>query len=90
MIRHHDPDPVYSGYEWTSRLPPKDDLEMEAFNGRLNTEGHSLFLQALSSTDLITVVGERMRCYNTEQCYPSIGCVPLLTCIKRCRQDVEE
>jgi transposase InsO family protein len=57
MIMHHDRDPVYTGYGWTSQLLLKDKLrlsyalggakdnpEMESFNGRFKTEGHSLFL----------------------------------------------
>ena len=58
---HHDRDSVYTGYEWTSQLLSKDGLrvsyalrgakdnpEMESFNGRFKTEGHSLFLEAQS------------------------------------------
>ena len=61
MIMHHDRDPVYTGYRWTSQLLLKDELrlsyalggakdnpEMESFNGRFKTEGHSLFLEAWS------------------------------------------
>jgi len=103
MIMHHDRDPVYTGYEWTSQLLLKDELrisyalrgakdnpEMESFNGRFKTEGHSLFLEAQSFTELITVVDERMRYYNTERRHSSIGYVPPLTCIKRARSEGEK
>jgi hypothetical protein len=38
---------------------------MESFNGRFKGEGHSLFLEAQSLGELVTVVDERMRYYNT-------------------------
>ena len=103
MIMHHDRDPVYTGYEWTSQLLLKDKLrisyalrgakdnpEMESFNGRFKTEGHSLFLEAQSFTELTTVVDERMWYYNTERRHSSIGYVPPLTCIKRARSEGEK
>jgi putative transposase len=96
MIMHHDRDSVYTGYEWTSQLLLKDSLrvsyalrgakdnpEMESFNGRFKTEGHSLFLGAQNLTELITVVDKRMQYYNTERRHSSIGYVPPLTYIKR-------
>lgn len=103
MIMHHDRDSVYTGYEWTSQLllkdrsrlsyalrGAKDNPEMESFNGRFKGEGHSLFLEAQSLGELITVVDERMRYYNTERRHSSIGCVPPLTYIKRARSKGEE
>lgn len=96
MIMHHDRDPVYTGYGWTAQLLLKDELrlsyalrgakdnpEMESFNGRFKTEGHSLFLEAQSTDDLITVVDERMEHYNTERRHSSIGYMPPLEYIKR-------
>jgi putative transposase len=96
MIMHHDRDSVYTSYEWTSQLllkdksrlsyalrGAKDNPEMESFNGRFKTEGHSLFLEAQSLGELITVVDERMRYYNTERRHSSIGYVPPLRYIKR-------
>jgi putative transposase len=96
MIMHHDRDSVYTGYEWTSQLLLKDRLrlsytlrgakdnpEMESFNGRFKTEGHSLFLEAQNLTELITVVDERMQYYNTERRHSSIGYAPPLTYIER-------
>ena len=100
---HHDRDSVYTGYEWTSQLLLKDSLrvsyalrgakdnpEMESFNGRFKTEGHSLFLGAQSLTQLITVVDERMQYYNTERRHSSIGYAPPLTYIKRARSKGKE
>ena len=98
MIVHHDQDSVYTSYEWTSQVllkdkarlsyalgGAKDNPEMESFNGRFKTEGHSLFLEAQSLGELITVVEERMRYYNTERRHSSIGYVPPLMYIKRAR-----
>ena len=103
MIVHHDRDSVYTGYEWTSQLllkdgsrlsyalrGAKDNPEMESFNGRFKGEGYSLFLEAQSLGELVTVVDERMRYYNTERRHSSISCVPPLTYIKRARSKGEE
>jgi transposase InsO family protein len=103
MIIHHDRDSVYTGYEWTSRLllkdksrlsyalrGAKDNPEMESFNGRFKTEGHSLFLEAQSLGELITVVDERIRYYNTERRHSSIGYVPPSMYIKRAWSKGEE
>ncbi len=103
MIMHHDRDPVYTGYEWTSQLLLKDGLrvsyalrgakdnpEIESFHGRFKTEGHSLFLGAQSLAELITVVDERMRYYNTQRRHSSIGYVPPLTYIRQVRYRREE
>ena len=103
MIMHHDRDSVYTSYEWTSQLllkdksrlsyalrGAKDNPEMESFNGRFKTEGHSLFLEAQTLGELITVVDERMRYYNTERRHSSIGYVPPLMYIKRGRSKEEE
>ena len=103
MVMHHDRDPVYTGYGWTAQLLLKDELrlsyalrgakdntEMESFNGRFKTEGHSLFLEAQSLDELITVVDERMLYYNTERRHSSIGYVPPLIYIKRARPKEEK
>jgi len=103
VIMHHDRDPVYTGYEWTSQLLLKDKLrlsyalrgakdnpEMESFNGRFKTEGHSLFLEAQTIDDLIAVVDNRMCYYNTERRHSSIGYVPPLTYIERVRSDFDK
>jgi putative transposase len=49
---------------------------MESFNGRFAGEGHSLFLQAQSLDELVTVTDDRMDYYNTERRHSSIGYVP--------------
>lgn len=90
-------------YEWTSQLllrdksrlsyalrGAKDNPEMESFNGRFKSEAHSLFLEAQSLAELIIVVDERMRYYNTERRHSSIGCVPPLVYIKHARSKREE
>jgi len=96
MIVHHDRDSVYTSYEWTSQLllkdrsrlsyalrGAKDNPEMESFNGRFKTEGYSLFLEAQSLAELVAVVDDRMRYYNTERRHSSISYVPPLTYIER-------
>ena len=103
MIVHHDRDSVYTGYDWTSQLLLKDrsrlsyalrgardNPEMESFNGRFKSDGHSLFLEAHSLGELVTVVNERMRYYNTERRHSSVGCVPPSTYIERARSKGEE
>jgi putative transposase len=98
MIMHHDQDPVYTGYEWTSQLLLKDDVrvsyalrgakdnpEMESFNGRFKTEGHSLFLEAQTIDGLISVVDGRMCYYNTRRRHSSLDYVPPVTYIERVR-----
>ena len=97
---HHDRDPVFTSYAWTAQLllddavrlsyalrGAKDNPEMESFNGRFKTEGHSLFLEAQSLDELVAVVDDRMRYYNTERRHSSIGYVPPLTYIERTRSD---
>jgi putative transposase len=96
MIVHHDQDSVYTGYEWTSQLllkdkarlsyalgGAKDNPEMESFNGHFKGEGHSLFLEAQSLDELITVVDDRMHYYNTVRRHSTIGYVSPLTYIQR-------
>jgi putative transposase len=103
MVMHHDRDPVYIGYGWTSQLLLKDELRlsyalrgakdnpaMESFNGRFKTEARSLFLEAQSTDDLVTVVDERMQYYNNERRHSSIGYVPPSTYIKRAWSKEEE
>ena len=103
MIMHHDQDSVYTGHMWTGQLllkdkvrlsyalnGAKDNPEMESFNGRFKGEGHSLFLEAQSLGELITVVDERMQYYNTERRHSSIGYVPPVMYIKRARSKGKE
>ena len=103
MIVHHDQDSVYTSYDWTGQLllqdrgrlsyalnGAKDNPEMESFNGRFKTEGHSLFLEAHNIAELHTVVAERMRYYNTKRRHSSIGYLPPLTYIERVRSGFAE
>lgn len=102
MIMHHDQDSVYTSYAWTSQLllkdrsrlsyalgGAKDNPEMESFNGHFKGEGHSLFLEAQSLDELITVVDDRMRYYNTLRRHSTIGYVAPLTYIARTRADLK-
>jgi len=96
MIMHHDRDPVYTGYRWTSQLLRKDELrlsyalggardnpEMESFNGRFKTEAESLFSEAQTLTELRAVVGMRIQYYNGERRHSSLNQVSPLTFIER-------
>jgi len=89
VIAHHDQDPVFTGYAWTSRLlledhvrvsyalnGARDNPEMEAFNSRFKTENRSLFLDAQTLTQLVAVVGRRMNYYNHDRRHSSIGYQP--------------
>lgn len=80
IIVHHDRDPVYTGFRWTSRLLLDDEArlsyalggagdnpEMESFNGRFKTENRSLFLDASSLAELEEIVAKRIRYYNWER-----------------------
>lgn len=102
MIVHHDRDSVFTGYKWTAQLlledglqlsyalrGAKDNPEMESFNGHFKGEGHSLFLEAQTLTDLREVVGQRMDYYNMERRHSSIGYVSPLTYIRRARSGSE-
>lgn len=96
MIMHHDRDPVFTGYGWTSQIfctdevrpsyalrGAKDNPEMESFNSRFKAEGESLFLNAQTLPDLISIVDQRMVYYNTVRRHSTIGYVPPLTFIRR-------
>jgi len=102
MIMHHDRDPVFTSYAWTSQLLLEDGLRvsyalrgakdnpgMESFNGRFKTEGHSLFLEAQTIDELIAVADERMCYYNTERRHSSIGYMSPLAYIERMRSDLD-
>jgi len=86
MIIHHDQDPVFTSYAWTSRLlledhvrvsyalnGARDNPEMESFFSRFKTENRSLLLDAQSLNELITLVAERMGYYNGERRHSTIG-----------------
>lgn len=86
VIVHHDQDPVFTGYGWTSRLLLKDHArvsyalngardnpQMESFIGRFKTENASLLLEARTLDELETVVAERMGYYNNSRRHSSLG-----------------
>jgi putative transposase len=88
MILHQDQDPVFTSYAWAAQLLRKDGVrlsyalrgakdnpEMESFNSRFKTEGHSLFLDAATLADLDTVVGARMRYHNRERRHSALDYV---------------
>jgi transposase InsO family protein len=61
----------------------KDNPEMESFNGHFKEEGRSLFLEAQTLRELISVVDQRMRYYNHERRHSSLNQVPPLVFIQR-------
>jgi putative transposase len=100
MIVHHDQDPVYTGYRWTSQLlledeaqlsyalnGPRDNPEMEAFNGRFKVENHSLLLDAQTLGDLQAVVAAQMGYYNSERRHSSLDYQAPLVYLERMKSD---
>jgi putative transposase len=86
LIVHHDQDPVFTSYRWTSHLLLRDQVrvsyalngardnpQMESFIGRFKTENRSLLLDAQTLEELRVAVGERMDYYNTRRRHSSIG-----------------
>jgi len=86
LIVHHDQDPVFTSYGWTSQLLLKDRVhvsyalngardnpEMEGFNSRFKNENRSLFLDAQTPDELTAIVAERMDYYNRERRHSSVG-----------------
>jgi len=86
MIVHHDQDPVFTSYGWTSRLllrdhvrvsyalnGARDNPQMESFIGRFKTENRSLLLDARMLEELQAVVAERMDYYNNRRRHSTIG-----------------
>ena len=59
-------------------------------SNRVKTEGHSLFLEAQTIGELISVVDGRMCYYNTERRHSSLGYVPPLTYIEQVRCEGEK
>jgi putative transposase len=96
MIIHHDQDPVYTGYGWTSQLLLKDQLHlsyaldgakdnpvMESFNSRFKAEGYSLFLEAADLAQLETIVARQMTYHNTQRRHSTLDYLtPLAYLIK--------
>jgi len=102
MIMHHDQGSAFISYEWTSQLlledqvrlsyalrGAKDNPEMESFNGHFKNEALSLFLDAQTLDELVAVVEERMRYYNTERRHSSIDYLAPMAYIQRLRPDLE-
>ncbi len=88
LIMHHDQDSVYTSYDWTGRLLRKDHVklsyalngakdnpEMESFFGRFKTENDDLFQEALTLSDLQTIVAERIVYYNQVRRHSSLDYV---------------
>jgi putative transposase len=86
LIVHHDQDPVFTGYGWTSQLllrahvrvsyalnGARDNPQMESFIGRFKTENRSLLLDAQTIEQLRAVVAERMHYYNQTRRHSTIG-----------------
>jgi putative transposase len=86
MIIHHDQDPVFTSYAWTSQLlledhvrvsyalnGARDNPEMESFFSRFKTENRSLLLDAQTLDELIALVAGRMDYYNGERRHSTIG-----------------
>jgi transposase InsO family protein len=86
MIIHHDQDPVFTSYAWTSQIllddharvsyainGARDNTEMESFFSRFKTENRSLLLDAQTLNELIALVAERMHYYNGERRHSTIG-----------------
>lgn len=86
MIVHHDQDPVFTSYGWTSHLllrdrvrvswalnGARDNPQMEFFIGRFKTENRSLLLDAQTLEELQAVVTERMDYYNNRGSHSTIG-----------------
>jgi len=86
MIVHHDQDPVFTGYGWTSRLllddgvrlsytldGARDNTEMEAFFSRFKCENRSLLWEARDFKELVETVSERMEYYNRCRRHSRLG-----------------
>ncbi len=86
VIVHHDQDPVFTSYAWTSRLllddgvqlsyalnGARDNPQMEAFNSRFKCENRSLIHEAQSFEELVVLLADRFEYYNRERRHSSIG-----------------
>ena len=86
VILHHDQDPVFTSYAWTSQLLLRDRVrishaldgarenpQVESFIGRFKTENRSLLLDAQTLEELQAVVAERMDYYNNRRRHSTIG-----------------
>ena len=95
VIVHHDQDPVFTSYGWTSKLlledgaqlsyalnGARDNPEMEAFNSRFKTENQSLFNEARTFAELAALLAERFEYYNRERRHSAIGYLAPLSYVK--------
>ncbi len=86
MIVHHDQDPVFVGYGWTSRLlldagvrilyslrGAKGNPEMEAFFSRFKAENRGLLLDYQTLDELTVIVAARIDYYNRDRRHSTIG-----------------
>jgi putative transposase len=86
MTIHHDQDPVFTSYAWTSQIllddharvsyalnGARDNTEMESFFSRFKTENRSLLLDAQTLNELIALVAQRIHYYNGERRHSTIG-----------------
>ncbi len=103
VILHHDQDPVFTGYGWTSRLllddgvqlsyalnGARDNPEMEAFNSRFKSENQSLFNEAQSFEELVVLLADRFDYYNRERRHSSIGYLAPLSYVKNLKHQEEK
>lgn len=92
MIVHHDQDPVFVGYVWTSRLLLDEEVrvsyslcgargnpEMEAFFSRFKTENRSLLQDCQTLDELTTMIARRIDYYNRDRKHSTIGYVAPLS-----------
>lgn len=92
LIVHHDQDPVYTSYAWTSQLllqdrthisyalnGAEDNPVMESFFSRFKSENWSLFLDAPTIESLVKIVASRIDYYNRVRRHSSLGNVAPMT-----------
>ncbi len=103
VIVHHDQDPVFTGYGWTSRLllddrvqlsyalnGARDNPQMEAFNSRFKTENRSLVNEAQTFEELVVLLADRFNYYNRERRHSAIGYLAPLSYVKSMKNGKNE
>jgi len=96
LLVHHDQDPAFTSYAWTSQLLLKDQIqvsyairgardnpEVESFFSRFKAENHSLFVEAKSLAELRLVLSQRVRYYNLQRRHSSLGNLAPMSYLKR-------